>query len=960
VFQGSTASITTRARKWASWRSVQLAGVALLALMTATLAAITISGAASLTSGSSGPYAVPVAPFAAGTPFSSGQPINVVVPANSIFLPTSGINIVECAAPGGVDPTLPAECDGNTINIGTILPNSDGSFTFTGYPIYALPDSILLGEGASNAVTCGVTAATECVLYIGNDQTNFTAPHVFSQPFSVLANADDGGESPGDGSLPTAPTAPSASLSTAVASPSTAVADGGDTSTVTVTLEGTGSVPVPGKTVTLSQGAGKSTITPAEVPNVTDANGVATFTVTDSSIETVNFIATDTTDNVTLSAQPTVDFEAPAVSTDNSSVMSSLATVPSGQSDTITVTVRDQGSNPQPVAGQTVTLSGTGAVQITPQPPTQVTSSSGVATFTATDSSNEVVTFTAVDTTANNLTLTATPSVTFGSLVVSPSASTVTAATPIAKVGTGGGTSVMVKLLTAGGSPVAGIDVALAASTTTASADPLTMTTDANGVATFTVTDSAPETVTFTATDMTDSPSFPISATAAVEFETPVPSATTSEVLVNGKTTTTSVADGQTETAVAVLIEDQFGNPLPGVSVTLEVSGSAAEVPDPTGGTPSGTTNPLGGSNPGEADFQVDDEVAETVTLTAIDTSTTPNITVTQTASIVYAAGLPDPGAVTSTVTASPTTPASNGTTPTAVTVTVTDEFGNPVSAQAITLNALPSGNTAVITVGNATTNALGEATFSATDATAEVVTFQATDSSDKNTPLTSEAVVTFGTPVVPPPIATFCSVVASPTSVPADGSTAATISVFLYNGAGDAVPAKAVTLTASGGNSTVTAINGTTTNAGNALFSVTDTTAESVTYTAEDTTDSLNLPLLPVTIEFTAASGTTTTTTTSTTTTSTTTTTVPAGSSNSTTSTTAPSTTTTSSAPGVATAAGDSSSGDSSDDSSGDGSGGSSLALTGVSPLLLWFAGLGAVMTGLGTVGRRRFKEAK
>jgi Bacterial Ig-like domain (group 1) len=943
-----------RVRKWASWRSVQLAGAALLAVMAATFAAITISGA-DVASGSSGPYAVPVAPFAAGNPFSSGQPINVVVPTNSIFLPTSGINIVECAAPGGVDPTLPAECDGNTINVGTILPNSDGSFTFTGYPIYALPDSISLGEGASNAVTCGVTAATECVLYIGNDQTNFTAPHVFSQPFNVLANADDGGENPGDGSLPTAPTAPSPSLSTAVASPTTAVADGGDTSTVTVTLEGTGNVPVPGKTVTLTQGTGKSTIAPAEVPNVTDANGVATFAVTDSSIETVTYIATDTTDNVTLTAQPTVDFDAPVASADNSSVLSSLTTVPSGQSDTITVTVRDQGSNPQPVAGQTVSLSGTGAVQITPQPPTQVTSSSGVATFTATDSSNEVVTFTAVDTTANNLTLAATPSVTFGSLVVSPSTSTVTTATPIAKVGTGGGTSVVVKLLTAGGSPVAGINVALAASTTTASVDPPTMATDASGEATFTVSDSAPETVTFTATDTSDSPSIPITGTAAVVFETPVPSATTSEVLANGQTSTTSVADGETETAVSVLLEDQFGEPLPGASVTLEVSGSAAEVPDPSGSTLPGTTNPAGSNNPGEADFQVDDEVAESVTLTAIDTSVTPNVTVAKTATIVYSAGAPDPGAVTSTVTASSTTPPSDGTTPTTITVTVTDEFGNAVNGQAITLNALPSGNTADITAGNATTNGSGEATFSATDAAAEVVTFQATDTTDSNTPLTSEAVVTFGTPAVPPPVATFCSVVATPTSVPADGSTSATISVLLYNGAGDAVPGKAVTLTASGGNSTVTAVNGTTTSTGNALFSVTDTTAESVTYTAEDTTDSLNLPLLPVTVQFTAASGTTTTTTTSTTTT-----TAPTGSSTTTTSTTAPSTTTTSSDPGVTTAAGGTSSDDNSDGSSGDGSGGSSLALTGVSPLLLWFAGLGAVMTGLGTIGRRRFKEAK
>ncbi len=45
---------------------------------------------------------------AAGKPFDSGQNINVVIPANSAFAApnnTSGVNIVECAAPNGVVPS---------------------------------------------------------------------------------------------------------------------------------------------------------------------------------------------------------------------------------------------------------------------------------------------------------------------------------------------------------------------------------------------------------------------------------------------------------------------------------------------------------------------------------------------------------------------------------------------------------------------------------------------------------------------------------------------------------------------------------------------------------------------------------------------------------------------------------------------------------------------------------------
>ena len=113
---------------------------------------------------------------------------------------------------------------------------------------------------------------------------------------------------------------------------------------MTVTLLGTGNVPVPGKTVILSQGSGQSTIIPAASPNMTDANGVATFTVTDSHVETVTYTAEDTSDSptVTVNATATVEFEAPEVDAANSTLASSLSNVPSGQSDTITVTLRDQ------------------------------------------------------------------------------------------------------------------------------------------------------------------------------------------------------------------------------------------------------------------------------------------------------------------------------------------------------------------------------------------------------------------------------------------------------------------------------------------------------------------------------------------------------------------------------------------------------------------------------------------
>ena len=152
-----------------------------------------ISGAAA-TSGS----------FTAGTPFSSGQQINVVVPANTVLPPNTNVNILECSAPNGVIPTDPSECDGETIQGASIHPEPNGavnlqSQTGTLLTLYALPDFHSLEETTGPA--CSLN--TECILYIGDNQNDFTQPHFWSQPFYVdPGNGLDTGANPGDGSPP--------------------------------------------------------------------------------------------------------------------------------------------------------------------------------------------------------------------------------------------------------------------------------------------------------------------------------------------------------------------------------------------------------------------------------------------------------------------------------------------------------------------------------------------------------------------------------------------------------------------------------------------------------------------------------------------------------------------------------------------------------------------------------------
>jgi len=145
--------------------------------------------------------ALPIGTVSPG-PFSSGQVIEVKIPANSTFASGAGINIEECAAPGGVAPSDPSDCDGVTHQGDTVSAAADGSVDYSNYAIYAIPDPSIGDTGT--APVCDLS--DECVLYIGESQTDFTQPHFFSQPFYVTPTPGDTGANPGDGT-PEAPLA---------------------------------------------------------------------------------------------------------------------------------------------------------------------------------------------------------------------------------------------------------------------------------------------------------------------------------------------------------------------------------------------------------------------------------------------------------------------------------------------------------------------------------------------------------------------------------------------------------------------------------------------------------------------------------------------------------------------------------------------------------------------------------
>jgi hypothetical protein len=906
-------------RRRAAFRLLQGGGAALALAGALLVAFLPDAGATGPPDGSIVPdSAVPVAPYTAGQPFSSGQQINIVIPANSDLPTGSNANVVECAAPGGVPPTDISECDGLTHNGPTLAVNPDGSINFqaeTGslYTLYALPDQASLGESPGGSPQCDLSH--ECVLYVGENQNDFTQPHYWSQPFYIAPTAGDTGANPGDGSPPAVATAPDPGLSAVSATPATVPADGANTATVTVTLTATGPQPVSGKTVTLSQGSGHSVIGAAS--GVSDANGRVTFAVSDSTAEAVTYTATDTTDSVTVTQTATVTFAAPTVSAGSSTVVASPQNVPADgtTASTVTVSLRDQGAIPQPEAGRTVTLAqGSGHSVITPA--SAVTDASGTATFSVTDTADEAVTYHATDTT-DSVTLNSVATVVFGTLNVSPSESTVAAQSPAPLTGAGSGVTVTL-LAPDGATPIAGKTVSLSTTSGHTAVTPTSAVTGVNGQAQFVVSDPDAESVTLTATDTTDG--VVLDQKPTVSFEAAAPSATKSTV---ASSTTTVPADGQTPVSILVTVNDQFGNPVKNQTVKVSASSKNVDVtPEQVGGTgTAGVTNAAG-----EVQVLANDEIAESVTFTAVDLSDG-NLKLAQTVSATYIPGPPD--GMISTLTASPSKVAADGKATSTVTATVKDHFGNPVANHVVSLAA--SGGTSEVSPASdkVTTGANGQAAFQVTDTAQENVTYQATDETD-GLLLTAKVTVTFGNPPVPPADPADSTVVVSSATDPADGTTAATVTVLLYDAAGQPLPDKAVQLLAQGGSAKISPSTSATSNAsGQATFTVTDANVEKVTFSAKDTSDNVTLTRT-VTVSFVAAPPPTTTTTTS------------AGGSGC---------TTCSGSTGLDSTLGTAGT------TSGGGSG-SGLAFTGAPDGVGWLVWIGLVLLAVGTLGRRRLRH--
>ncbi len=545
----------------------------------------------------------------------------------------------------------------------------------------------------------------------------------------------------------------------------------------------------------------------------------------------------------------------PFVSSPTSASKSTVVATPSSvtadglEVASVTVTLKDT-NGVSVTTGKQVTISqGSGHSVITvggTATDTTTTDGAGSATFKVTDTTAEPVTY-AVNDSTDGIELDATAAVTFNTPTAIPANSSITANPTSVAEANGTDSSLVTVTLddqAVPPEPIAGKNVTLSQSAGGHSViTPISSTTNAQGQATFSVTDTTVETVTYAAVDATDS--IPLTGkTASVTFGSLVVSASKSTVTAS-PAIVSSVASGSglpTGTVTVTLLAADGVSPVAGKSVTLLASSHTAQV------TPSPPSTATTGAD-GKAVFTVSDGTPELVSFSATDT--TDSLAISATATVSFE--VPAPSGATSGLTSNVTTDHADGISAVSLSVVIRDQFGNPVAGKAVQVIAVPGTTTRIAPlvesthVPAGTTDPNGVAVFDAYDTAAEAVTFTATDTTD-HVVVGQTVSVTF---VAGLPQVSESSIAASPTSVPANGSSASTITVTIRDHNGNPVPGQSIVLTAAGGTPSVIPVSPTTNSSGKAIFNATDTNQQSVTFTATDTTESLPLVGESVTVAF-------------------------------------------------------------------------------------------------------------
>ncbi len=653
----------------------------------------------------------------------------------------------------------------------------------------------LRADGLQNSITQPVSLTDVNGLTTGS----LASIHAETKTITVVVNPG-----PGELTLATQPTVAfigdasnlSASVSTALANPTgNVVANGGATSTVTVTVRDVNGNPVQGQTVQLASDGVLNSIVQ---PGLSDAMGVATGALasTMAELKTVTVLVNPGASQVQLLQQPTVSFVAnvSSISATNSTVTASPSNnvVANGASTSIiTITVRDANGNP--VAGQTVSLAATGSSNAFAQP--GLTNSLGVTTGTVASTTAEVKTVTAtVNPGGTPVVVSQQPAVTFIGDAANISATNSTAvASPVSGViANGTDTSTLtVTVRDNNSNVVAGQTVSLASNGSSNSLVQPALS-NGSGVTSGTIASNTAELKTLTVTINPGGSAVVLSVTPTVNFDGDANDVSAGLSSAVALPLANVVADGSATSTITVTVRDGNGNALPGQVVQLSSSGSNNAFVQPAVTNGSGVTSGTIASSTAEL---------KTLTIT-VNPGGSPVVLSSQPV-VGFIGDAGNVSAGLSAVIASPSTAVpADGSTVSTVTVTVLDTNSNPVPGQTVQLSSTGSNN---VFVQPAPTDANGVAVGSIASTTAESKTLTATvDPSGSPVVLSTQPAVAFIGDAANVSAGSSTVVAVPNINVLADGSTASTVTVTVLDGNGNAVPGQVVELTASGFQNTI------------------------------------------------------------------------------------------------------------------------------------------------------------
>jgi hypothetical protein len=264
--------------------------------------------------------------------------------------------------------------------------------------------------------------------------------------------------------------------------------------------------------------------------------------------------------------------------------------------------------------------------------------------------------------------------------------------------------------------------------------------------------------------------------TATVASIAGPPDAGTSTVSASPTANVTVAGDASSFSTVTVTLKDTNNNACSNQTVNITLSGTGNSINGTAYTLPVNLATQTNAS--GVVTFQLSSTKAESKTVTAKVGATT----ITQTATVDFKAGAVS--VVTSTVTAAPASQTTDGGATSTITVTVKDGFGNPISGQAVTLQATGTGNTIT---QPAATDAGGQTTGTIASTKAEAKTITALAGA---TAITQTATVT-ATPGAPAKM----TLAASKTTLASDQKGSATLTATILDQNGNLVSSDSSTV---------------------------------------------------------------------------------------------------------------------------------------------------------------------